>query len=255
MKVVILAGGHGTRLSEETSVIPKPLVEIAGKPLIWYIMKSYASQGYNDFIIACGYKAVKIKEYFLSLPYVSHDFTINLKNGKIDIVKAEENDWKITLVDTGLNTMTGGRVKRLKDYIDGETFMLSYGDGVSDVDLKKLLAFHKSHGKKATITAVKMSRFGMVDIQKDGKVASFLEKRADNSPFINGGFMVLSKSVLNYIKGDKDSFERDQLERLSREGELFAYKHEGFWKCVDTLRDKQELEEIMSSGSVKLWKD
>ncbi|MDE1860598.1 MAG: glucose-1-phosphate cytidylyltransferase [Candidatus Micrarchaeota archaeon] len=257
MKVVILAGGYGTRLSEETANIPKPLVEIAGKPLIWYILKAYASQGFNDFIIACGYKGDKLKNYFMSLAHSSNDFTIDVSKNRTEVLNSKVPDWKVTLIDTGLNTMTGGRIKRLKKYIDGDTFMLTYGDGVSDVDLKALLRFHKAHGRKATLTAVRMPRFGILNIEGKGKVTSFQEKRLDQSPFINGGFMVLSKSVIDYIDDDKTSFETYPLQKLAEEGELYAFKHEGFWKAVDNIRDKQELEKIMESDDprVKLWKD
>lgn len=256
MKVVILAGGLGTRLSEETAIVPKPLVEINGRPLLWYIMKFYASQGYNDFIVACGYKGNKIKEYFNNMGTSSTDFTIDIAKNKKEVLKSEAPDWKVTLVDTGLNTMTGGRIKRIADYIDGDTFMLTYGDGVSDVDLKELLKFHKSHGGKATVTAVRMPRFGIVNIEDDGKVTSFQEKHLKTSPFINGGFMVLSKSVIKYIDGDKTAFETTPLQRLAQEGQLYAYKHEGFWKAVDNLRDKHDLEELLThdeGGRFRLW--
>ncbi len=256
MKVLILAGGYGTRLSEETSAIPKPLVEIAGKPLIWYVMKTYSHYGFNDFVVACGYKGELLKEYFAHMSRYSSDFTVNMANHDMDIIKDKREKWKVTLIDTGLDTLTGGRMRRLAKYIDGDTFMLTYGDGVSDIDIDKLLTFHKSHGGKATITAVRMPRFGIVNLEKSGKVLSFQEKRLEDSPFINGGFMVLSKSVLDYIKDDKTAFETYPLQKLAEEGELYAYKHEGFWKCVDTLRDKRELEDIMNSNDdkVKLWK-
>ncbi len=256
MKVVILAGGFGSRLSELTTNLPKPLIEIAGKPLIWYIMKTYASYGFNDFIVACGYKGDKLREYFTRLFHMSNDIRVNLSDNKLEVLKNNSPDWKVTLVDTGLNTMTGGRIKRLADYIDGDTFMLTYGDGVSDIDITDLLKFHKSHGKKATFTAVRMPRFGIVEVASDGKVTSFQEKRLDNSPFINAGYMVLSKSVLDYIDGDETPFETVPLEKLYENGELFAYKHNGFWKAVDTLRDKMELEHELNNGEgkVKLWK-
>ena len=257
MKVVILAGGYGTRLSEITTNIPKPLVEISGKPLIWYIMKIYASQGFNDFIVACGYKGEKLKEYFMNLSLVSNDYSIDFKNNKISILKENKGeDWKVTLVDTGLNTLTGGRIKAIKDYIDGDTFMLTYGDGVADIDIQKLLTFHKTHGKKATLTVVKMPRYGIVDVFENGQIKAFHEKRLENSPLINGGFMILSKSVLDYI--DKDvPFETTPMEKLSADNELYGYRHEGFWKAVDTLRDKIELEDILTDpkSQVKLWKD
>jgi glucose-1-phosphate cytidylyltransferase len=257
MKVVILAGGYGTRLSEETATIPKPLVEIAGKPLIWYVMKTYSNYGFNDFIVACGYKGERIKEYFAHISKYSSDFKVNMASHDIDIIKDKGENWNVTLIDTGLDTLTGERMRRVAKYIDGDTFMLTYGDGVSDIDINKLLAFHKSHGKKATLTAVRMPRFGIVNIEDTGKVLSFQEKRTEDSPFINGGFMVLSKSVLDYIKDDNPPFETYPLQKLAEDGELYAYKYEGFWKCVDTLRDKRELEDIVNSndGKVKLWKD
>ena len=257
MKVVILAGGYGTRLSEETSVIPKPLVEVAGKPLIWYIMKHYASYGFNDFIVAGGYKAGKIKEYFDDLASISNDFKIDIAGNKKEVLKDKSPRWKVTIIDTGLETMTGGRIKKAADYIGEETFMLTYGDGVSDINLNDLLQFHKAHGKKATITAVRMPRFGLLTLDGDGKVTNFQEKRLEHSPFINGGFMVLSKKVIDYIEGDKTAFETTPMERLSEEGELYAYKYDGFWKCVDTLRDRKELEDIINSGNARVaaWKD
>ncbi len=243
MKVVILAGGYGTRLSELTSSTPKPLVEINGKPLIWYIMNLYSSYGFNDFIIACGYKEEKIMQYFADLPSILNDFTVDVANNKIDILNDRRPKWKVTLIDTGLDTMTGGRIKRLAKYIDSNTFMLTYGDGVSDVNLNDLLNFHRSHGKKATITAVRMPRWGVLNLEDNGKVASFQEKRIDHSPFINGGFMVLSKEVVNYIKDDSEPFETYTMQKLTNEGELYAFRHEGFWKAVDNIRDRQELEE------------
>jgi glucose-1-phosphate cytidylyltransferase len=256
MKVVILAGGYGTRMSEETATIPKPLVDVAGKPLIWYVMKCYANYGFKDFVIACGYKGELIKEYFSRASRFSSDISVDMSKSEVNVINERYNDWKVTLIDTGIDTLTGGRIKRLANYIDGDTFMLTYGDGISDVDLNKLLAFHRSHGKKATLMAVRMPRFGLVNTEADGKVSSFQEKRLETSPFINGGFMVLSKSVIDYVEGDRTAFETYPLQKLSEEGELYAYKHEGFWKCVDTLRDKRELEDILNSNDdrVKPWK-
>lgn len=254
MKVVILAGGYGTRLSEVTTNIPKPLVEVAGKPLIWYIMKIYASQGFNDFVVACGYKGEKLKEYFINLFNTTNDYSINTSKNEIKILKNNSPDWNITLIDTGLNTQTGGRIKRVADYIDGDTFMLTYGDAVGGINLNKLIAFHKSHGKKATITAIKTPRWGVIGMSADGKVTSFQEKRLQSTSLANGGFMVLSKSVIDYIGGDEVAFEMGPMEQLVEKGELYAYKYEGFWKAVDTLRDKIELENILNEGKVNLWK-
>ena len=255
MKVVILAGGYGTRLSEETSVIPKPLVEVAGKPLLWYIMKTYSHCGFNDFIIAAGYKSEKIKSYFADLALASDDFKIDLSTGKVEILKKKAPDWKITVVDTGIETMTGGRIKRAAEHIKEDTFMLTYGDGISDINIKKLLDFHNKHGKIATLTAVRMPRFGILEMDGD-LVTSFQEKRLDHSPFINGGYMVLSKKVLDYIEGDEMPFETIPLQRLSEDRELCAYKYEGFWKCVDTLKDKKDLEKIFEKGegAAEIWK-
>ena len=255
MKVVILAGGYGTRLSEITSTIPKPMVDIAGKPLLWYIMNIYSSQGFNDFVIACGYKGDKIKEYFSNLSNTTDDFTIDMAKGTKDVVKEKTPDWKVTVVDTGLDTLTGGRLKKVAEYISEDIFMLTYGDGVADININGLLRFHRSHGKKATITAVRMPRFGVLQIENDGRVSSFQEKRLEHSPLINGGFMVLSKSVLDYIDNDHTPLESLPMQKLSEDEELYAYVHNGFWKCVDTLRDKQELEEAIIHKEIQLWKN
>jgi glucose-1-phosphate cytidylyltransferase len=225
-------------------------VEINGKPLIWYIMNLYSSHGFNDFIIACGYKEEKIMQYFADLPSILNDFTVDVANNKIDILNDRRPAWKVTLIDTGLNTMTGGRIKRIAKYLDSDTFMLTYGDGVSDVNPNDLLNFHRAHRKKATITAVRMPRWGVLNLQDDGKVASFQEKRIDHSPFINGGFMVLSKEIVNYIKDDSEPFETYPMQRLTDEGELYAFRHEGFWKAVDNMKDKQELEEYYKNKGV-----
>jgi glucose-1-phosphate cytidylyltransferase len=255
MKVVILAGGYGTRLSEETSLVPKPLIEIAGKPLLWYIMKTYAYWGFNDFVIAAGYKSEKIKSYFASLSMASDDFKVDVSTGKVETLKKNAPDWKVTVVDTGIDTMTGGRIKRAAEYIKDDTFMLTYGDGVSDINIKKLLDFHNKHGKMATLTAVRMPRFGILEMDGD-LVTSFQEKRLERSPFINGGYMVLSKKVLKYIEGDEMPFETFPLQQLSEDGELCAYKYEGFWKCVDTLKDKKDLEKILEKRErvADVWK-
>ncbi|MEM3265169.1 MAG: sugar phosphate nucleotidyltransferase [Thermoplasmata archaeon] len=239
MKVVILAGGRGTRMSEVTSVIPKPMVEVAGKPLLWYIMNIYSSYGFNEFILAVGYKKEKIEEYFA-----------DSKNNKLN--------WKVSIVDVNINrnTGTGGAIREVADYIDGDEFMMTYGDGVADINLDALLKFHRGHGRLATITAVKMPRFGIVTVENDGRVSAFQEKNLEHSPLINGGFMVLSKKVIDYIDGPETAFETTPMEKLCRDGELYAYVHKGFWKAVDSLRDKMDLEAVLTDkdNKVKLWK-
>lgn len=256
MKVVILAGGFGTRLSEETVVIPKPMVEIGGKPIIWHIMKIYSAYGFDDFIICLGYKGYVIKEYFLNYFYHTSDITVDLQSGKISIHNSYTENWRVTLVDTGLNTMTGGRVKRIKNFVGNETFMLTYGDGVSDVNLNDLLDYHKNHGKLATVTAVQPAgRFGTLTINETGLVSKFVEKPAGDGAWINGGFFVLEPQIFDYIEGDHTVWEREPLEKLAEEGNLVAYKHYGFWKAMDTLRDKMELEKIWQDGNApwKIW--
>ena len=254
MKVVILAGGYGTRLSEETDKKPKPMIEIGGKPILWHIMKIYSSYGYNDFIICCGYKGYIIKEYFLNYYNHQSDFTIDLSNGNIDIHNKNSENWKITLVDTGLDTMTGGRIKRVKEYIGNETFMLTYGDGVSDVNINELVKHHKLNKKLATVTAViPPGRFGAINLSNDNKVKSFIEKPSGDGMFINGGFFVLEPQVIDYIENDEMMWEQDPLINLAKEGQLSAYIHDGFWKPMDTLRDKLELEKDWNEGIAK-WK-
>lgn len=256
MKVVILAGGYGTRLSEETVSIPKPMVEIGGKPILWHIMKIYSHYGYNDFIICLGYKGYIIKEYFMNYFMHMSDITVDLSNGGIKVHNSKAENWKVTLVDTGLDTMTGGRIKRIKDHLDGERFMLTYGDGVGDVNINSLVKFHESHGKLATMTAVQPSgRFGALRINDDKKVESFVEKPAGDGAWINGGFFVLEPQVIDYIKDDNTIWEREPLENLTKESQLFAYKHEGFWKPMDTLRDKIELERLWNTKKApwKVW--
>jgi glucose-1-phosphate cytidylyltransferase len=256
MKVVILAGGYGTRLSEETVNIPKPMVEIGGKPILWHIMKIYSHYGYNDFIICLGYKGYIIKEYFMNYFMHMSDITVDLSNGGIKVHNSKAENWKVTLVDTGLDTMTGGRIKRIKDHLNGERFMLTYGDGVGDVNINSLAKFHESHGKLATMTAVQPSgRFGALKINDDQKVESFVEKPAGDGAWINGGFFVLEPQVIDYIKDDNTIWEREPLENLTKESQLFAYKHEGFWKPMDTLRDKIELEKLWSTKEApwKVW--
>jgi glucose-1-phosphate cytidylyltransferase len=255
MKVIILAGGFGTRISEETDYKPKPMVEIGGKPILWHIMKIYSYYGFTDFIICCGYKGYLIKEYFSHYYLHESDITIDMNTNTVNYHNSKAEPWKVTLVDTGLHTMTGGRLKRVKDYICGETFMMTYGDGVSDVDINALVKFHKESGKKATLTAVLPSgRFGAIDIQGD-IVKSFQEKPKGDGSWINGGFFVLEPSVIDLIKDDTIYWEREPLETLARTGELSAYKHSGFWKPMDTLRDKTELNSMWDSNSApwKLW--
>lgn len=259
MKVVILAGGFGTRISEESYLKPKPMIEIGEQPILWHIMKYYSSYGFNEFIICAGYKQHIIKEYFANY-YLHHsDITFDFTNkNHITIHNNVAEPWKVTVVDTGLNTLTGGRIKRVKDYIGNETFMLTYGDGVSDVNLNKLLAFHKAKGKLATMTAVQPGgRFGTLEIEGDSTISRFAEKRKEDGGWINGGFMVLEPKVIDYIEDDSTTFEREPLERLSQEGQLCAYQHDGFWQCMDTIRDKQQLEALLQSGKApwKVWKD
>jgi len=258
MKVVILAGGLGTRLSEETDLKPKPMVEIGGKPILWHIMKIYSSFGFNDFIICCGYKGYVIKEYFANYFLHQADVTIDLHNNSLEIHQSKAEPWKITLVDTGINTMTGGRIKRIENYIDRETFMLTYGDGVSNVDINQLVAFHKTNGKLATLTAVQPSgKFGSLAIGEEDDINNFMEKPKGDGFWINGGFFVLEPGIFKYIEeGDSTIWERKPLEKLATDNQLKAFKHSGFWRPMDTLRDKIELEEMWNSGKSewKLWK-
>ena len=250
MKVVILAGGFGTRLSEYTESIPKPMVTVGGKPILWHIMNSYAKAGFNEFILALGYKADLIKKYFTSLKLFDSDATIDFAEGATIYHSEGTCDWKVTMVDTGLESMTGGRLGRLRNYLADQPFMLTYGDGLSDVPLQKLLHFHQAHGKKATITAVRpVARFG--ELQLEGaQVTSFREKPQVTQSWINGGFFVFQPEVLNLISGDETVLEKEPLEELAKEGELIAYKHEGFWQCMDTKRDRDFLEELWESGRV-----
>ena len=250
MKVVILAGGFGTRISEESHRIPKPMIEIGGMPILWHIMKQYSAYGYNDFVICCGYKQHVIKEFFADYFLHRSDITFDFTDGGKMIVHNEHSEpWKVTLVDTGLNTMTGGRIKRIREYLNGEPFLLTYGDGVSDVNIDELVKFHKEKGKIATITAIKLSqRFGVLDINEEDEIREFREKKTIDSGFINGGFMVMEQKIFDYIEGDSTVFEKYPLETVAKEGQLSAYRHEGFWQCMDTLRDKQLLEKLWESG-------
>ena len=257
MKVVILAGGFGTRISEESHLKPKPMIEIGGMPILWHIMKSYSAYGFNDFIICCGYKQHIIKDffnnYFLHMSDVTFDFTNNTNRMRVHNTSTEQ--WKVTVADTGLYTMTGGRIKRISKYLDeDEPFMLTYGDGVADVDMNALLSFHKSHGKLATMTVVNAGqRFGVIKMGKENTISSFREKKDSDGNPINGGYMVLDPKVIDYIDDDNTVFEKSPLENLAKEGQLMGYMHDGFWQCMDTQRDKDNLEKIWLSGQAP-WK-
>jgi len=255
MKAVILAGGLGTRLSEETSVKPKPMVEIGGKPILWHIMKQYSAHGINDFIICCGYKGYVIKEYFANYFLHMSDVTFDMQNNEMKVHRKRAEPWTVTLVDTGDSSMTGGRLGRVSDYLkDEDAFCFTYGDGVGDIDIAETIRFHKSHGKKATLTATyPPGRFGALDIQK-GQVNSFKEKPKGDGAMINGGFFVLSPEVLKYIEGDSTVWEQYPLNQLAEDGELMAYEHHGFWQPMDTLRDKVYLEELWQANKAP-WKN
>jgi glucose-1-phosphate cytidylyltransferase len=254
MKVVILAGGFGTRLSEETSVRPKPMVEIGGKPILWHIMKSYSSYGFNEFIVLLGYKGYVIKEFFSNYFLHQSDVTIDLAKNNMEVHQNASEPWKVTLLDTGLDTLTGGRIKRATDYIGDEDFLLTYGDGLSDVDISKTVEFHKSHNKIVTMTAVQpVGRYGSLDIKDDNSILSFKEKPKGDGSWINGGFFVCKASVLDYITDDLTTFEQEPLINLANEEQLMSFKHNGFWECMDTLRDKTHLCELWESGQAP-WK-
>ena len=254
MKAVILCGGFGTRLGEATQLRPKPMVEIGGKPILWHIMKIFEKHNIKDFQLALGYKSHFIKDYFIKYNSLNNDFTVNLKNGKIKFTNEINENWNINLIDTGLGTMTGGRLLRLKEILKNEeTFMLTYGDGVSNIDLSKLLQFHKSHGKIATVTAVRPPvRFGELIIDNNSKVEEFAEKPQAGKGWINGGFFIFNKEIFNYIENDSIMLEREPLEKLSSKGELMAYKHEGYWQCMDTIREKEILENLWNSDNA-MW--
>ncbi|WP_223069513.1 glucose-1-phosphate cytidylyltransferase [Paenibacillus caui] len=254
MKVVILAGGFGTRISEETHSKPKPMIQIGEKPILWHIMKIYSHYGFNDFIICLGYKGHVIKEYFTNYVRDVSDITFDYRNGSSQFHNTQTEPWKVTLVDTGGNTMTGGRLKRVQPYIGNEPFMLTYGDGVSDINLKELVTFHKTHGKLATVTAVQpFGRFGALTISEDGKVSGFNEKMKGDGKWVSGGFFVLQPEVFNYLEGDATVFEQEPLVKLAESGELLAYRHNGFWYAMDTLRDKNHLQSLWDSGQAP-WK-
>lgn len=257
MKVVILAGGFGTRISEESHLRPKPMIEIGEQPILWHIMKLYSAYGYNDFVICLGYKAYMIKEYFSDYFLHTSDVTFDLANNKMTVHNNFSEPWKVTLVDTGLNTMTGGRLKRVQSYVGNEPFHFTYGDGVADVNINELVEFHQRHGKMATMTAIQPDgRFGVLDIDND-KILAFREKSKSDSGWINGGFMVLQPDVFDYIAGDSTVFEKQPLEELAALGQLMSYRHEGFWQCMDTQRDKQRLEELWSKNEApwRVWKN
>lgn len=250
MKTIILAGGFGTRLSEYTKLIPKPMVEIGGKPIIWHIMNHYARYGYKDFVVALGYKGEVIKNYFLQYYAQNNDFTIDLSNGAVNYINEYTRDWRVTLVDTGAGSMTGGRVLRLKNIIGNEDFMLTYGDAVSNVDISQLVQRYKQAGKLAMVTAVHpTARFGELQVDEDDFVRSFKEKPQVNQGWINGGFFVLSPKVFDYIENDHTTFEAEPLERLAAEGQLKTYRHEGFWQCMDTARDRDMLNKMWDEGN------
>ncbi len=260
MKVVILAGGLGTRISEESQLKPKPMVELGGMPILWHIMKIYSSHGFRDFVICAGYKQHVIKKYFSDYFLHTSDVTFDFTEGenKMIVQNNDSEPWKVTVVDTGLNTMTGGRVKRVKQYIGSEPFMLTYGDGVADINISELLKFHKNHGKMVTMSAYNAGqRFGVLDIDKDGKILDFREKTQGDGNLINIGFMVCEPGFVDFIEGDQTVLEKQPLEKMASLGELMAYKHNGYWQCMDTLREKNVLEDLWARGEApwKVWKD
>lgn len=259
MKVVLLAGGYGTRISEESHLKPKPMIEIGEKPMLWHIMKEYSHYGFNEFIICCGYKQHVIKEWFADYYLYNCDVTFDFSNHNcMEVHNNDAEPWKVTLVDTGLNTMTGGRVKRIQKYVGNERFMLTYGDGVADVNIIDLLNYHEGHGKIATMTAVNVGqRFGVLGINDSNQIESFREKNTDDGSRINAGYMVLEPEVFQYISGDETVLEKEPLEQLAKLGELMAYKHDGFWQCMDTKREKDKLDELWESGQApwKIWND
>lgn len=254
MKALILAGGLGSRISEETTLKPKPMVEIGGKPILWHIMKLYSHYGINEFIVLLGYKGYFIKEYFSNYFLHQSDVTIDLKDNSIEVHNNSAEPWKVTLLDTGTNSMTGGRILRAKPYLNNDTFLVTYGDGVSDVDIQKTLDFHRAHGKAITMTAVQPAgRFGALEIGENDQVLSFKEKPQGDGSWINAGFFVCESKVLDYIAGDATVFEKEPLENLAKDQQLVTYKHDGFWQCMDTVRDKNYLNELWESGNTP-WK-
>ena len=256
MKTVLLAGGFGSRISEESQFKPKPMIEIGGKPILWHIMKEYSHYGHKDFIVCAGYKQEYIKEWFANYFLHNSDITFDFKDGKNEMLVHQSNlePWKVTIVDTGYNTMTGGRIKRIKEYVGDEPFFMTYGDGVCDVDINKLLEFHESHGKIATLTAVKLAQDkGVLNIGGDNAVKSFREKNINDGAPINAGYMVLQPEIFNYLKDDHTVFEKEPLETLAKEGQLMSYTHEGFWQCMDNIREKNMLEKLLCEGKAP-WK-
>lgn len=257
MKVVLLAGGFGTRILEESALKPKPMIEIGGQPILWHIMKEYAYYGHNDFIICAGYRQSVIKEWFANYFFNNNDITFDYRNGSNEITVHDSNmeKWRVTVVDTGLHTMTGGRIKRIQKYIDSEPFLMTYGDGVCDVDISKLIAYHKSHGKIATLTAVYQDQSkGILDIGGDNAVKSFREKRQMDGIPINAGYMVLNPEIFDYIEGDETVFEKEPLEKLANEGQLMSYTHKGFWQCMDNIREKELLEKLIAANKATWMK-
>ena len=256
MKVVILAGGYGTRISEESHLKPKPMIEIGGKPIMWHIMKYYSHFGFHDFVICCGYKGYVIKEFFADYFLHNSDITFDLQNNKLEIHNNSSEPWKVTCVDTGLNTMTGGRIKRIQKFIGNESFLMTYGDGVSDVDITSLLECHREARKTVTLTAVRPGgRFGALELSESNEIRSFKEKNIDDGGWINGGFMVIEPQIFDYLDGDSCVFEREPLEALANQGQLQAYKHYGFWQCMDTMNDKNKLEKLLEKEEApwKVW--
>lgn len=258
MKAVILAGGFGTRISEESHLKPKPMIEIGNQPILWHIMKYYASFGVKEFVILAGYMQNRIKEYFANYFVYNSDVTFHMSNNSMEVHRKTSEDWTVTVLDTGLNTMTGGRIKRAQQFIGNEPFFLTYGDGVCDVDIDALLSFHKAHGKIATITTVSIAQQkGVLNVEKGGAIKQFREKSDDDAAIINGGFMVLNPDVFSYIDGDQSAFEQEPMRKLAQEGQLMGFEHDGFWQCMDTQREKKKLEDMWNSGNApwKRWND
>ena len=256
MKVVILAGGFGTRFSEATQVLPKPMIEIGGKPILWHIMKIYSHFGFNDFIICCGYKQYVIKEYFANYFRHNCDIRVDLSNNSLEVLRSHSEDWRVTMIDTGLNTLTGGRIARIEEYVKGERFLLTYGDGVGDIDIPATIKAHERAGKTLTMTTFQPTgKLGVVDIADDGSVSDFLEKPKEGGSWINAGFFVCEPDVFKAINGDNEMFEREPMQRLLAQKQINAYRHTGFWKPMDTLRDNQELNQLWQSGNApwKIW--